>query len=70
MPYDVPNYGFFRRQYIFFGRKQRRCTSMAFDLLQQSGIDLGIDNESWYTLHPHIFYDYLTELGYSETKIR
>jgi len=56
------------------GKNFRRCTSFVyFNLLDASGINLGLDNlrqKRRKTFHPHAFYKYLTNQGYKPTPIK
>ncbi len=56
------------------GKSFRRCTSFVyFNLLDASGINLGLDSlrqKRRKTFHPHAFYKYLTNQGYIPTTVK
>ena len=62
----VPNYGFFGRQFIFFGPKQRRCMSWVNSILLESGIDIGA---GVLPMHPVKVFNSLRKLGYAEKQL-
>ncbi len=69
-PTNVANYGFFGRQYGFFGKKQRRCASFAYyDILKASGISLG-KNMKWNTFSPVLLYNKMIKKGYTPIDAR
>lgn len=66
----VPNYGFFKRQFGFFGVKQARCMSWCSQQLDKSGINFGmIHFKFWKTISPKKLKDNVEKAGHKFTQV-